>query len=183
MTPLIIHAPRLHSKAYGQSKLANILFSNELARQLNGTGATSNALHPGLIKTELSRHMDANAEKTPLLKKLLSPLGAIVELASLNADGGALTQVNFVYFSSYHNLWSSHLLRFKPGRLMTLIMAFSTLTSISFLYGMGHFIRILGFFLFLSSSMQLQLLKWRTSTAPTTYPLQLMAIYQIMHGT
>lgn len=74
------------------------MFSNELAKQLNGTGATSNALHPGLIKTELGRHMDANAEKTPLLKKLLSPLAVLVELASLNADGGALTQVNFAYF-------------------------------------------------------------------------------------
>jgi NAD(P)-dependent dehydrogenase (short-subunit alcohol dehydrogenase family) len=95
--PFTIHVRCLHSKAYGQSKLANILFSNELAKQLNGTGATSNALHPGLIKTELSRHMDANAEKTPLLKKLLSPLGVIVELASLNADGGALTQVNLAY--------------------------------------------------------------------------------------
>lgn len=132
MIPLIIHATRLHSKAYGQSKLANILFSNELAKQLNGTGATSNALHPGLIKTELSRHMDANAEKTPLLKKLLSPLGAIVELASLNADGGALTQVNFICFPPYHNLSSSHLLRFKPGRLMTLIHSNFNITPIRY---------------------------------------------------
>lgn len=97
------------SLAYGQSKLANILFSNELAKQLNGTGATSNSLHPGLIKTELSRHMDANADKTPFLKKLLSPLGVIVEIASLNADGGALTQVDFVYFPS-----ASYFYRYLP---------------------------------------------------------------------
>jgi NAD(P)-dependent dehydrogenase (short-subunit alcohol dehydrogenase family) len=36
-------------KAYGQSKLANILFTYELARQLEGTGVTANALHPGVI--------------------------------------------------------------------------------------------------------------------------------------
>lgn len=44
--------------AYGQSKLANILFSRELARQLEGTGVTSNALHPGAVNTELTRNLD-----------------------------------------------------------------------------------------------------------------------------
>jgi NAD(P)-dependent dehydrogenase (short-subunit alcohol dehydrogenase family) len=36
-------------KSYGQSKLANVLFTYELARQLEGTGVTANALHPGVI--------------------------------------------------------------------------------------------------------------------------------------
>lgn len=36
-------------QAYGQSKLANILFTYELARQLAGTGVTANCLHPGII--------------------------------------------------------------------------------------------------------------------------------------
>jgi NAD(P)-dependent dehydrogenase (short-subunit alcohol dehydrogenase family) len=39
--------------AYAASKLANVLFSNELARRLRGTSVTSNALHPGVIKTKL----------------------------------------------------------------------------------------------------------------------------------
>ena len=41
--------------AYGRSKLANILFSNELARRLLAAGSTltSNALHPGLVATNL----------------------------------------------------------------------------------------------------------------------------------
>jgi NAD(P)-dependent dehydrogenase (short-subunit alcohol dehydrogenase family) len=42
-------------KAYGQSKLANVLFSHELARRLDGTGVTSNALHPGVIRTQIAR--------------------------------------------------------------------------------------------------------------------------------
>jgi NAD(P)-dependent dehydrogenase (short-subunit alcohol dehydrogenase family) len=36
-------------KAYGQSKLANVLFTYELARRLEGTRVTANALHPGVI--------------------------------------------------------------------------------------------------------------------------------------
>jgi NAD(P)-dependent dehydrogenase (short-subunit alcohol dehydrogenase family) len=39
--------------AYSLSKLANVLFSNELAARLNGTKITSNSLHPGVITTKL----------------------------------------------------------------------------------------------------------------------------------
>ncbi|HYQ81841.1 MAG TPA: SDR family oxidoreductase, partial [Anaeromyxobacteraceae bacterium] len=45
-------------RAYGQSKMANLLFAKELARRLAGTGKTANAVHPGVIKTNLSRHMN-----------------------------------------------------------------------------------------------------------------------------
>jgi NAD(P)-dependent dehydrogenase (short-subunit alcohol dehydrogenase family) len=38
-------------KAYQRSKLANILFTRELARRLAGTGVTANCLHPGFVKT------------------------------------------------------------------------------------------------------------------------------------
>jgi NAD(P)-dependent dehydrogenase (short-subunit alcohol dehydrogenase family) len=36
---------------YGQSKLANILFTYELARRLDGTGVTANAVHPGWVNS------------------------------------------------------------------------------------------------------------------------------------
>jgi NAD(P)-dependent dehydrogenase (short-subunit alcohol dehydrogenase family) len=39
--------------AYGQSKLANVLFAFKLARLVDGTAVTSNALHPGVIATKL----------------------------------------------------------------------------------------------------------------------------------
>jgi len=38
-------------KVYGRSKLANILFTRELARRLAGTEVTANCLHPGVVKT------------------------------------------------------------------------------------------------------------------------------------
>ncbi|HJQ71385.1 MAG TPA: SDR family oxidoreductase [Blastocatellia bacterium] len=42
-------------RAYGQSKLANVLFTYELARRLEGTGVTVNCLHPGVIATNIFR--------------------------------------------------------------------------------------------------------------------------------
>jgi retinol dehydrogenase-12 len=40
--------------AYGQSKLANILFTTELARRLAGTGVTANCLHPGFVASNFT---------------------------------------------------------------------------------------------------------------------------------
>lgn len=45
--------------AYGRSKLANLLFAKELARRLAGSGRTANAIHPGVIATNLTRSMGA----------------------------------------------------------------------------------------------------------------------------
>ena len=46
-------------KAYSQSKLANILFARELSTRLLNTGVTVNSLHPGIVQTELGRHMNS----------------------------------------------------------------------------------------------------------------------------
>jgi NAD(P)-dependent dehydrogenase (short-subunit alcohol dehydrogenase family) len=46
-----------HIKAYSQSKLANILFTKELMRKLHGKDVTVNALHPGVVATQLFQNM------------------------------------------------------------------------------------------------------------------------------
>ena len=43
-------------KAYGRSKLANVLFTRELAKRLHGLGVTVNCLHPGAVSTNIWSH-------------------------------------------------------------------------------------------------------------------------------
>jgi len=57
-------------KAYGQSKLANILFTRELARRLEGRRVTANALHPGVVATGFGKN---NAGLFRLMMKLGAP--------------------------------------------------------------------------------------------------------------
>jgi NAD(P)-dependent dehydrogenase (short-subunit alcohol dehydrogenase family) len=47
-------------QAYGQSKTANALFAVALNERLSGRGVTANAVHPGMIMTELGRHLDTS---------------------------------------------------------------------------------------------------------------------------
>ncbi|KAM7421723.1 hypothetical protein PAMA_015730 [Pampus argenteus] len=56
-------------QSYRQSKLANVLFSRELAGRVGGSGVSSFCLHPGVIRTELGRHVQG---WFPLLGALLS---------------------------------------------------------------------------------------------------------------
>jgi NAD(P)-dependent dehydrogenase (short-subunit alcohol dehydrogenase family) len=81
---------------YGETKLMNLLFTRELARRLDGSGVTANAVHPGVVGTELlfgglgllrlfRRWMKTPAE------------GAVTSLhAALSPEGGAVTGRYFV---------------------------------------------------------------------------------------
>ena len=68
---------------YGRSKLANILFTRELARRLEGTGVTANCLHPGFVATRFG-------EQSGGLMQRLMPLA---KLTALTPKQGADTLV------------------------------------------------------------------------------------------
>ena len=69
-----LHASRRYGsfRAYAQSKLANVLFTYELAERLRGTGITANCLHPGLVATDLLREWPAWVHRL-FWRFLLSP--------------------------------------------------------------------------------------------------------------
>ena len=87
-------------KAYGQSKLANVLFSNEIAARYGEHGVTSNALHPGSIATDLGRHIATTygAKSQTLLKTVTDAfhnlfLASFNFAVSMTAEDGALNQL------------------------------------------------------------------------------------------
>jgi NAD(P)-dependent dehydrogenase (short-subunit alcohol dehydrogenase family) len=67
-------------KAYGQSKLANVLFAVELAERLEGSGVTSNLVHPGAVRTDIMREM-------PWL------LRSLINLFFIDVEKGAATNI------------------------------------------------------------------------------------------
>ncbi len=58
--------------AYGQAKLANLLFTRELARRLQGSNITVNAFHPGAVATEIYRDTPSLAQRA-ITSFMLSP--------------------------------------------------------------------------------------------------------------
>jgi NAD(P)-dependent dehydrogenase (short-subunit alcohol dehydrogenase family) len=69
--------------AYNQSKLANVLFTYELARRLEGSGVTANVLHPGAVRTRLFA-------RNPLFRWILNPFFYLI---AVSVKDGAQTSV------------------------------------------------------------------------------------------
>ncbi len=71
-------------RAYSQSKLANIMFTYELARRLDGTGVTATVLHPGVVRTGF-----AAEDPSPALKAFLP----LIRVFLKTPEQGAATSI------------------------------------------------------------------------------------------
>jgi NAD(P)-dependent dehydrogenase (short-subunit alcohol dehydrogenase family) len=67
-------------RAYAQSKLANILFTRELARRLEGSGVSATCVHPGVVRTGFAR------EGSPLLRFWFKAVGLFLLSPERGAD-------------------------------------------------------------------------------------------------
>ncbi len=81
------------ARAYNQSKLANVLFTYELARRLHGTSVTANALHPGVVSTAFGAEDPATAQRLlvpfirPFMKSPAEGAATSIYLASASDIG------------------------------------------------------------------------------------------------
>lgn len=85
------HRPYDKFESYGQSKTANILFTVELDRRLAGRGVRSYAVHPGMIVTELGRHMTRDDMEVLRDRAAQGSTGGLPAYKSIQA--GAATSV------------------------------------------------------------------------------------------
>jgi retinol dehydrogenase 12 len=84
-------------RVYGQSKLANILFTRQLASLLQGTGVTANALHPGVVATKLFDLIPAFVRGVAKMFMLTPAQGA--ETSVYLASSPEVANVTGKYFS------------------------------------------------------------------------------------
>ena len=87
-------------KAYGRSKLCNILFTRELARHLRGTGVTANCLHPGFVATRFADQSGGLISRFAWLAKFfaISPVKGAETIIYL-ASSPDVAQITGQYFS------------------------------------------------------------------------------------
>ena len=89
-------------RAYSQSKLANVLFSYQLAERLRECGVTANALHPGMVRTSFGAEDPARIQRllVPLLRPVMkSPARGAATSIHL-ASALELAQVSGLYFAN-----------------------------------------------------------------------------------
>jgi len=91
--------------AYGRSKLANVLFTYELARRLTDSGVTANALHPGAVATNIwNRPM-------PWLKFLMEPL---MRRVAITPQEGAKTSIYLATSPEVEGVTGKYFVKCKP---------------------------------------------------------------------
>ncbi len=92
-------------KAYARAKLANILFTRELARRLKGTSVTANSVHPGVVATRFGH--ESGGIVTPVLK--------LVQLFAISPEKGAETIVYLASSPEVASVSGEYFYKCKPA--------------------------------------------------------------------
>ncbi len=95
------------SRAYDQSKLANVLFTYELARRLGRTSVTANALHPGAVSTSFG------AEDPATIQRVIVPF---VRPFMKSAARGALTTIHLASDPGLRAVTGRYFVKSKPKK-------------------------------------------------------------------
>lgn len=101
------HEQRYHPlSVYGESKLMTIMFTYELARRLEGTGVTANALHPGAVATNFGKSAGG----------LWSVLFSMFAPFSISPEEGAQTSIYLASSPEVANVSGQYFVKSKPIR-------------------------------------------------------------------
>ena len=92
-------------KAYGRSKLANILFTYELARRLEGTGVTANCLHPGFVASKFGHNNDGFVR---------GAIGLAQRLFAISEEKGARTSIHLASAGELEGVSGKYFAKSKP---------------------------------------------------------------------
>ncbi len=95
-------------RAYGQSKLALVMFTYKLARRLQGTGVTANCLHPGFVATNIGQS-GVGPVARPVAKFILSFLG-------ISPEEGAKTSMYLATSPDVEDLTGKYFVKSIPRR-------------------------------------------------------------------
>jgi NAD(P)-dependent dehydrogenase (short-subunit alcohol dehydrogenase family) len=95
------------ARAYNQSKLANVLFTYELARRLRATSVTANAVHPGMVSTRFGAEDPAGVQRVlvPLMRPFMR-----------TAARGAATSVHVASAPDLENATGAYFANSQPRR-------------------------------------------------------------------
>jgi len=95
------------ARAYSQSKLANVMFTYELARRLRGSGVTATVLHPGVVRTAFG------AEDPGGIQRLLVPFA---KRFMKSPEHGAATSINLASADDHEHVSGQYFANNKPKR-------------------------------------------------------------------
>src|SRR5438876_4152652 len=102
-----LQAEKHYRSAYGQSKLAEVLFTYELARKLQGTDVTANCLHPGFVATNFGQIGTAPVIRTAV--KFISRLG-------MSPEEGAKTSIYLASSPDVEGVTGTYFVKSIPKR-------------------------------------------------------------------